>query len=189
MQLLAARVRVPGETAAGAGLAKELVVGGDLSRLQPMQRLSLVLVQLCRQASGLLSELIRRALIHPSPGGFRFTHGMLRESLAQQADAAKRLSEHHIAAAEYLSQAPQRSALHYLQAGAAEQALRPLLEAANRELGGHSLHAVGAFLTGCLWKDQLKVAWLKVYRHQRQSCGPVHCFNEFAVQNNAKGPL
>lgn len=82
-------------------------------------------------SSGLLSELIRRALIHPSPGGFRFTHGMLRESLAQQADAAKRLSEHHIAAAEYLSQAPQRSALHYLQAGAAEQALRPLLEAAN----------------------------------------------------------
>ena len=59
LQRLAETHLVAEEAAAGAGLAKELVVGGDLSRLQPMQRLSLVLVQLCRQASGLLSERSR----------------------------------------------------------------------------------------------------------------------------------
>ncbi|MFT5684785.1 MAG: tetratricopeptide (TPR) repeat protein [Myxococcota bacterium] len=91
-------------------------------------------------SDGLLSDLVRRALLHPRPGGFRFTHGMLRESLEQQAATAGRLKAHHITAAEHLVDTPERAALHYLHAEATERALQPLLAAANtRRSEGNAL--------------------------------------------------
>lgn len=108
-------------------------------RVDVVEWLAVCRTRRCTPTPGLVDALVRRALLHPRPGGFRFTHGMLRESLTQQADSA-RIRAHHIAAAEHLSETPERAALHFIQADATERALAPLLAAVHdHRTEGHTL--------------------------------------------------
>lgn len=85
----------------------------------------------------LVATLLGSRLAEGTESGWSFAHGMLRESLERASQDAGRLAGHHDACARMLSDrtsAPsilcERLALHLLGAGRLEDALEPLLDAA-----------------------------------------------------------
>lgn len=121
-------VRPPSE---GIALEVAAVLGRRVSR---DEWVAICHQQGCTPSRELLELLIQRNLIRPRPGGFAFVHGMLRESLAQRAEAEGRLRQHHVAAARWLQahgtpRDTERAAGHLIQARAFEHALELLQKA------------------------------------------------------------
>jgi tetratricopeptide (TPR) repeat protein len=79
-----------------------------------------------------VEALRRERLLLVDRDGWRFVHGMLRETLEARAAAAGRLPGLHLAAAASLSEArtPGRRGLHLLRGGRPTEAVVPLLEGA-----------------------------------------------------------
>jgi eukaryotic-like serine/threonine-protein kinase len=97
----------------------------------------------CRQAGtlpspGLLADLSRQGLLEPALASWRFTHGVLRESLERMAKAGGRSEEQHRVIADVLRGSyPQRTAelsarigRHLAAGGLLHDAHAPLLQAA-----------------------------------------------------------
>jgi eukaryotic-like serine/threonine-protein kinase len=90
---------------------------------------------------GLVEALREQRLALSAPGGFRFVHGMLRESLTRRAMEAGRLRGHHSACADALSglraygagHLDARIGRHLLAAERFKECLRPLFAAARAE--------------------------------------------------------
>jgi len=82
----------------------------------------------------LRERLLNARLVDATPrGGLRFVHGMLREALVQDADAAGRLPRHHGTVAD-LVQEPERRGRHLYAAGRYLEAVAPLTQAARSQL-------------------------------------------------------
>ena len=90
---------------------------------------------------GLTEALLAQRLVLPAPGGFRFVHGMLRESLTRRATESGRLRGHHGACADALralkaygaGHLEARIGRHLLAAERFQACLGPLLAAARAE--------------------------------------------------------
>ncbi|MBW2456160.1 MAG: protein kinase [Deltaproteobacteria bacterium] len=89
--------------------------------------------------TGLVEVMLKRRLAKSSELGWAFTHGMLRESLKRSAQAENRWQDHHRLCAAMVKErlgsaatVAERLARHLLAAGDLEQALAPLLAAADR---------------------------------------------------------
>ncbi|MGM0559190.1 MAG: serine/threonine-protein kinase PknK [Myxococcota bacterium] len=91
--------------------------------------------------SSLPGQLFARGLARETPNGCAFTHGLLVDSLKEQARQSDRLTEHHRSCARALEDiaghngrsTAGRQADHWIAAGDLERALSPLVEAAKLE--------------------------------------------------------
>ena len=90
--------------------------------------------------SGLVSELVDRGLAGRTGEGWRFSHGLLVDSITRRAREAGRWSAHHRRCAEVFERGKiverhrtaRRRAHHWVQAGKPRRALQPLLDEAHR---------------------------------------------------------
>jgi eukaryotic-like serine/threonine-protein kinase len=89
-------------------------------------------------SAGLQEALLSRGLIRPFDGGWRFVHGMLRESLERMARESGRWGAFNATCAQALAElyeatdrhSAERRAHYLLEAGLLNEALEPLLQAA-----------------------------------------------------------
>jgi tetratricopeptide (TPR) repeat protein len=87
--------------------------------------------------------LVAAGLAHESEAGWRFTHGLLVESIVRVAREASRLQQHHAVCARALQHAPlanaARIAEHWIAAGELRRALTPMMDEAvhQRRLDAH----------------------------------------------------
>lgn len=83
---------------------------------------------------GLVEALLRARLARQEPQGWSFAHSLLRGSLLRDAEDSVQFAELHRACAAALSHSPARQGAHLLAAGDLEEALEPLLSAAQASL-------------------------------------------------------
>ncbi len=88
-----------------------------------------------------LDEALAARIIEPSPAGYRFRHHVVRDALVEDLPPHRRRQVHQDAARRLieLGAAPARVGHHFLEAGRADLAVEPLLQAAE------SAGAVGAY--------------------------------------------
>jgi len=107
-----------------------------------------------RPADGLEEALLSAGLAYTDEDGWRFAHGLLRESIVATARGAGRLSAHHRACADMLAQRPgrpsgsdlERRGLHLLGAEDLDAAISPLLDAAERLWKGEASRSAARVL-------------------------------------------
>lgn len=102
----------------------------------------------------LVQRLLQHRFWERADGGFRFVHGMLRESLERTAREAGRLQAHHAHVARMLKAraslglpgTQQRLGYHLLESGQTAAALSPMLRAVRQELRQSAYAAAGSLL-------------------------------------------
>ncbi len=108
-------------------------------------------------APGLVERLVENRLAVVTDGGWRFVHGMLRESLDRMAAEAGRLASHHRACARVLEEGAwgedlslaERFGRHLLAAGEYREAIDPLLLGARGRQSSSAYAACRALLDQC----------------------------------------
>ena len=95
-------------------------------------------------------ELAAGGLLVPEDGGWRFIHGMMRESLGRNAEEGGRWHAWHVACAQAVDPTrPARVGRHLLLAGRPEEALGPLLDGVDEALRGTQLRLARELLDAC----------------------------------------
>jgi tetratricopeptide (TPR) repeat protein len=139
-QVWSARLaQVTARAGPGARVALELaaVLG---THVDEQEWLSACLAARVFPPDALVDELLRQRLLVRDQGGFRFVHGMLRESAERAAAEEGRLVLHHRVAASVLQArahahdpvVAERLGRHLLEAGLLEESLDPLLAGARQ---------------------------------------------------------